>query len=146
MPLAEEPDLEGRWEYFYERTIGCVGVLKDWLTQAFQTSIENGEQTLKDEHIEFFQPPMSSCKKILDEILAKEGQIAEAEKQETSEQYRARLKLVPSSGNEQKKGRSKKSTQQEKDEPKPAAAQNKNAPPFQRAANRDPVGVEELVS
>jgi len=26
LPLHEEPDLIGKWDYFYERSIGCVGV------------------------------------------------------------------------------------------------------------------------
>ena len=34
VPLEEEPDLLQHWKYCYERTIGCVGVLKDWLTRA----------------------------------------------------------------------------------------------------------------
>src|SRR5712691_7959892 len=29
LPLEEEPDLLQHWKYCYERTIGCVGVLKD---------------------------------------------------------------------------------------------------------------------
>ena len=34
LPVEEEPDLLQHWKYCYERTIGCVGVLKDWLTRA----------------------------------------------------------------------------------------------------------------
>ena len=30
MPFAEPPDLVRDWEYLYERSIGCVGVLKEW--------------------------------------------------------------------------------------------------------------------
>ncbi|MFB2917886.1 ATP-binding protein [Aerosakkonema funiforme] len=40
MPLAEEPDLELHWEYFYERSIGCVGIVKDWLTQALRKALD----------------------------------------------------------------------------------------------------------
>lgn len=36
MPLDRPPELETHWEYFYERSIGCVGILKDWLTQAYR--------------------------------------------------------------------------------------------------------------
>ena len=36
MPLDTPPELEQHWEYFYERSIGCVGILKDWLTQAYR--------------------------------------------------------------------------------------------------------------
>jgi hypothetical protein len=34
IPLTEKPDLVSKWDYFYERSIGCVGVLKDWLTRS----------------------------------------------------------------------------------------------------------------
>ena len=36
MTLEKAPELEIHWEYFYERSIGCVGILKDWLTQAYR--------------------------------------------------------------------------------------------------------------
>ena len=36
MTLEKAPELENHWEYFYERSIGCVGILKDWLTQAYR--------------------------------------------------------------------------------------------------------------
>ena len=34
LPLSEPPDLMKEWEYLYERSVGCVGVLKDWLVRA----------------------------------------------------------------------------------------------------------------
>jgi energy-coupling factor transporter ATP-binding protein EcfA2 len=145
MALVEEPDLEGRWEYFYERTLGCVGVLKDWLTQAFQTSLENGEQSLKNKYIEFFQPPMSSCSKKLDEILDKEKEIIEAEEKEKLADYRKRLKLVQSNDDKQKTKMREKPEPQEKDALKPAATKRKGKP-FERGPKRDHVGVEELVA
>ncbi|MDJ0576879.1 MAG: ATP-binding protein [Xenococcaceae cyanobacterium MO_234.B1] len=36
MSLDRPTELETHWEYFYERSIGCVGILKDWLTQAYR--------------------------------------------------------------------------------------------------------------
>jgi hypothetical protein len=29
LPLPKTPELVDQWDYFYERSIGCVGVLKD---------------------------------------------------------------------------------------------------------------------
>src|SRR5262249_1007216 len=34
LPVMEEPDLLRHWEYCYVRSIGCVGILKDWLVRA----------------------------------------------------------------------------------------------------------------
>ena len=39
MTLEQTPELEIHWEFFYERSIGCVGILKDWLTQAYRKAL-----------------------------------------------------------------------------------------------------------
>ncbi len=46
LPLMGEKDLVAQAEYFYERSVGCVGVLKDWLTRALATALEEGQETL----------------------------------------------------------------------------------------------------
>jgi hypothetical protein len=34
------------WLYFYECSIGCIGVLKDWLLRAVSTALDEGQDTL----------------------------------------------------------------------------------------------------
>ena len=46
LPVVSPPDLVKDWDYFYERSIGCVGVLKDWLTRALAVALRNGGNTL----------------------------------------------------------------------------------------------------
>lgn len=46
LPLAGEPNLVAQAEYFYERSVGCVGVLKNWLTRALAIVLEDGQKTL----------------------------------------------------------------------------------------------------
>ena len=46
MPLAEPPNLAKDWEYLYERTIGCVGVLKEWLVMALSAVLRQGKGAL----------------------------------------------------------------------------------------------------
>jgi len=46
LPLTGEPDLIAQAEYFYERSVGCVGVMKDWLTRALAAALEDGQETL----------------------------------------------------------------------------------------------------
>lgn len=36
MPLSLEPDLVSHWEFFIERTLGCIGTLKNWLTRTLK--------------------------------------------------------------------------------------------------------------
>jgi hypothetical protein len=40
------------WFYFYERSIGCVGVLKDWLVRASAAALHDGCDTLSWERLE----------------------------------------------------------------------------------------------
>jgi energy-coupling factor transporter ATP-binding protein EcfA2 len=53
VPLSvDEEVLMQRWGYFYERSIGCVGVLKDWLTRAAATALREGSTALTLAHLE----------------------------------------------------------------------------------------------
>jgi DNA polymerase III delta prime subunit len=40
------------WFYFYERSIGCVGVLKDWFVRAVAAALQDGCETLTWERLE----------------------------------------------------------------------------------------------
>lgn len=146
MPLAEEPDLVGRWEYFYERTLGCVGILKNWLTEALHKSLEMGNETLQDEYLEAFALPMASRCAMLDDILAKEKEIIQAETQEQIHDFRARLRLGPLGNEGAKIGGVNKAPEQAAENPKLAGTKKKTTPPFRRKPKRDPVGEQRLAS
>jgi hypothetical protein len=46
MPLPEKPDLLPHLEYCFERSLGCVGVLKDWFSRALSEAIDKKMKTL----------------------------------------------------------------------------------------------------
>ena len=46
LPLEEAPDLIHQWKICYTRTVGCVGLLKNWLTKALREAVESGEKTI----------------------------------------------------------------------------------------------------
>jgi hypothetical protein len=52
LPLAEPPNLVDRAEYLYERCLGCVGLLKDWLGRALTQALQGGEESLIDKRLE----------------------------------------------------------------------------------------------
>ncbi len=52
LPLPKEPDLAGQWEFLYERSIGCVGVLKQWLTRALALALRQKAPTLDFMHLD----------------------------------------------------------------------------------------------
>jgi AAA domain len=79
LPLTEEPDLVNRWDYFYERSLGCVGILKDWLTRTLRDALEEEAKTITDKHLKRRAWSVSQCKRMLQEIEEGESQLEETE-------------------------------------------------------------------
>lgn len=53
MPLPKTPDLVKHCDYLYERTAGCVGTLRDWLSEAYTQALdESTVTTLTLNHLE----------------------------------------------------------------------------------------------
>ena len=69
MTLEKAPELEIHWEYFYERSIGCVGILKDWLTQAYRKALDESASTLKEHHWQSYAPSVAKCLQIAAEAI-----------------------------------------------------------------------------
>jgi hypothetical protein len=77
MPLAEPPDLVTSWEYLYERSIGRVGVLKDWLVRGLATAIRQSAPTLTLKHLEKHALSVSQCDRLIKEAARGESQFRE---------------------------------------------------------------------
>lgn len=56
-PLPVEPSLVEHWDYFYEGSLGCIGILKDWLLQAVGDVIDAEVDTLTLERCEGWLAP-----------------------------------------------------------------------------------------
>jgi hypothetical protein len=69
MTLEKAPELEIHWEYFYERSIGCVGILKDWLTQAYRKALHEEASTLSEHHWQPYAPSIAQCLQIAAEAI-----------------------------------------------------------------------------
>ena len=65
--LPEGTNLLDAWELLYERSIGCVGVVKDWLTVAYRTALKAGSESLSIEHLERTAPPADKAWRQLEE-------------------------------------------------------------------------------
>lgn len=72
LPLAEEPDLAGAWAYYYERSVGCIGVLKEWLSRALGLALGEGAPTLTREMIERALLPADEVAVMARDIIAGE--------------------------------------------------------------------------
>lgn len=91
LPLAVEPDLIGHHEYLYERSVGCVGVLKNWLNRALAAAIEEGGTTLAERHLERQADPTRKLLSLAREI--KEGEEALSGSDRERDELRTLLSL-----------------------------------------------------
>ncbi|MBX7222826.1 MAG: AAA family ATPase [Blastocatellia bacterium] len=77
LPVEQEPDLLTRWKYFYERSLGCVGILKDWLTRTLAVALDEASTSITQYHLESQALPLAQCKKIAREIMEGEAELTE---------------------------------------------------------------------
>jgi hypothetical protein len=97
LPLAKRPDLLPHWEFLYERSLGCVGILKDWLSVTFSAVLDSDAQaqtiTLSD--LQRHAPTVRQCLVMLKAISMGEQILEESD--EDLLQLQKALKLTPSS-------------------------------------------------
>jgi len=96
LPLSEPPELVREWEYLYERSIGCVGVLKDWLLRTLTGVSRRNANVLTIGDLQAHALSVSQCDKMLAE--ASEGEFSLCESAEERSRLRTRLGLSPQLG------------------------------------------------
>jgi energy-coupling factor transporter ATP-binding protein EcfA2 len=79
MPLREEPNLDEYWDYFYERSIGCVGILKNWLDRTLSFRLEAGARKLSIDDFKSYAHSLDQCIKMAREAIDGEKQLIEDE-------------------------------------------------------------------
>lgn len=131
LPAQHSLDLIGMWDFLYERSLGCVGVLKDWVTKslnaAYRTACPLDRRTLERTALS-----ISQCEKILAE--AREGEIRLIETQESTSRLRCFLGLSEPA--------SKVRNADPATPPKPPRTRK----PGLRRPRRDPIGCEVAVN
>ncbi len=75
LPLEVEPDLLKHWDFCYERSFGCVGILKDWLSRAFFCASSQGAKTLTIKHLQSSAYSTEQCMIIVTETKHGEKQL-----------------------------------------------------------------------
>ena len=133
LPVASEPHLLEQWEFCYERSIGCVGILKDWLTRCLVAVLEAGEPTVTAAHLQRWAITAAHCRKLIAE--ARDGEAHCVESPENTARLRADLGL-PSPSAAVAPGEAGNPSQ-----PSLVASQRKHARRVgERQPTRDPVG------
>lgn len=80
VPLHTDiPALMQHWFYFYERSIGCVGILKDWLTRAVAAALHDGDETLTLERVEEHALTLSQCERMAVDAIEGEQKLGYSE-------------------------------------------------------------------
>lgn len=139
IPLnVDRQDLMNHWFYCYERSIGCVGVLKDWLVRAVSSALPAGMRNMTLAHLEQHALSNAQCERMTADASAAE------QKLHYTESSRERLwQLLGMSGKPVNDEAQAAATQQ--DHTAPPAAQKATAQAAtgrvgQRAPRRAPVG------
>jgi hypothetical protein len=131
MPFPRPPELEVHWEYLYERSLGCVGVLKDWLTRAIGHALYRGADTVHIEDLEAEHKSINEIKKLFEECM--EGELRLQEKESDRVQLRRQMGLdLPISTDTEKKGGTNAASSKSSTGPKRV--------PFTRNPKRDLTG------
>jgi AAA domain-containing protein len=92
LPLATEPDLLGSWEYCYERSLGCIGILKDWLTRCLAAILDDDRAAWSMAHLQRTALTAAQCTKMAAE--AREGEAQWADRDGNPARLRTLLGLV----------------------------------------------------
>ncbi|MGK7933190.1 MAG: ATP-binding protein [Microcystaceae cyanobacterium] len=79
IPLSKEPDLVTHWEYLYERSLGCVGTLKNWLTRTLKDALDEGSDTITLKQLKRRALSVAQCQRMFAEILEGERQLSQTE-------------------------------------------------------------------
>lgn len=56
MPFPDEPSLLEHWEYLYQRSVGCVGNLRNWLLAAYAQALNEEQKILSLRHLQLCVP------------------------------------------------------------------------------------------
>lgn len=96
LPLEEPSDLVSNWEFLYERSLGCIGILKEWLVRAVTVAYRKGDRKLTKRLVETQALSIAQCEQLHAEII--DGELKLSERQETVARFRGKLGLHTSGG------------------------------------------------
>jgi hypothetical protein len=132
LPIAEPPDLVKDWEFLYERSIGCVGIVKEWLIMALSSMFSRGANRLERKDLDACALSVTQCEKLLSECIEGERRLEEGD----VDRVRLRARLGMDGCGRSLAGQNRSCTQ----EPSIDSPRKAKRRPGQRRAKRDPIG------
>jgi hypothetical protein len=94
LPFPDASDLVSNWEYLFERSLGCIGILKQWLVRATTVALRKGSRKLTACNLESQALCMAQCEQLYAEIA--EGELKLDERSDAVARFRDRLGLSAS--------------------------------------------------
>ena len=91
LPFEDPSDLVSDWEFLYERSVGCVGILKEWLVRAATVASRNGNRKLTRANVESQALCLAQCEQLHRET--SDGEVQLTERREAVTRFRERLGL-----------------------------------------------------
>jgi RecA/RadA recombinase len=91
LPFTDASDLVSNWEYLYERSLGCIGILKQWLVRAATVALHEGSRKLTTCNLESQALCMAQCEQLYAEIA--DGELKLEERSDAVARFRDRLGL-----------------------------------------------------
>lgn len=79
MPLVQQPDLVRDVEYFFLKTAGCIGILKDWLMRSMEQAMLAGRDSFDAAFADRFALPNNSLLTIINEAMDGERRLKDVE-------------------------------------------------------------------
>lgn len=126
LPISEPRCLTNEWSYFYDNTLGCVGILKDWLSESLQNLIAEEKSSLDIQYIKQFAPAARKLEVLWNAFASLEDEVDSL--------YKTREQL-----DEENKKPSTEETHSNAKRPTPAR-------PGKRKPTRDPAGERQRES
>jgi len=139
VPIACDVErLLGRWRWFAESSIGCVGILRDWLVTTVAALIAEEQTTLTEEALERFA--LQPAQRFRLEIDARRGEQNVESGNTTSQQQLQALLGLPTSSSSASPTPVPRVTERTVPATRSAATQRGGGRRGARAPQRDPVG------
>jgi hypothetical protein len=152
LPLKKEPSLIEHYKFFYSRTLGCIGQLKNLFYRTLRARLEENPnlETLELKDFEEYALTLDQCEKIREEIVKGEN----LEKSNISEETLFRnLGIIKDEEYEMEREinedeekvieKEKEKTVEKKEKSKKKNKSNKEKKPFQRNPKRDSTDLPE---
>jgi AAA domain len=137
LPLEGTPKLLEHGDYLYFGTLGCIGLLKNWLLRALNAALKEGAKTLTIKHLEAHAISKDKLKEMMEDI--QEGEQLFVEKEEDRNWLRTALGFESIDASTSGNSTSKSGTSEPVTSAKPATKRKVG----KRKPKRDPVGVED---